>query len=399
MLFKYVASQPDGQLAEGELDVADTSEVLTFLRSRDLKPVSVQSLAKAEKKHLQLFGGGITLIDQIFITRYLALMLKIGTSLLQAINILIGDFSKPAVRAFLIEVRSNLEKGLPFYLTFSRYPKEFSATYINSVKAGETSGNLQAVFEDLTLSLTKEKAFKDEIKSALAYPIFLFTLSLLIFIFLIAFALPKIAKVFLESGFDPPIFSRVVFSIGLFFSGTRSFLLLGFVVGGAVTLFVSGWARRFIGTLFSRIPLVNKLLTKIALQRFAATLSSLVKANIPIAEALEITASTVGKEDIAQALRRVAREGIAKGLTVGGAFKREAAFPTTVTSLIAIAEQSGHIEEVLATLAEFYAGEINSLLKMLVSFLEPVLLLFIGFVVGLIALSVIIPIYQLTTQF
>ncbi|MGC9610635.1 MAG: type II secretion system F family protein [Minisyncoccia bacterium] len=402
MQFHYIASQPDGRVVDSQIESKDVSEVLQFLTSRGLKPISVKPIESGFGGKGGLFGGKITIADQVFISKYLALMLKIGTGLLQAINILIEDFDKPAVKKFLLEVKANLEAGMPFFTTFFRYPKVFSQVYVNLIKAGESSGNLDSVFENLTVSLSKEKAMRDQIKSALVYPILLLSTSIIILAFLVMFALPKIAKVFIDSGFQPPLFSRVVFSIGLFF-GQYGFLFL-FVIIGGLTAFIITYKSSFVFkkavvSVVSSIPVINDVVKKIALQRFAATLSSLIKAGLPLTEALEITAQAVGNVELRDALMRISREGLAKGLTVGEAFRREEFFPKTVVNLVAISERAGHIENVLETLADFYASEIDSSLKILVSFLEPVMLLVIGFIIGVIALSIIIPIYQLTTQF
>jgi type II secretory pathway component PulF len=402
MQFHYIASQPDGKIVESQIESKDVSEVLKFLVSRGLKPVSVKPVEKNLGEKIGLFQGKITLTDQVFISKYLSLMLKIGTGLLQAVNILIDDFEKPPVRKFLMEVRANLEAGLPFYSTFMHYPKVFSQVYVNLIKAGESSGNLDTIFENLNVSLTKEKTMKDQIKSALVYPILLLSTSILILVFLVMFALPKIADVFLQSGFQPPLFSRIVFAVGLFF-GNYAISILSILVVGVTALIVSYKTsvsfKRFFISLVDEIPIIKDVVRKIGLQRFAATLSSLVKAGIPLTDALEVTAQAVGNAELKEALIRISREGLAKGLTVGDAFRREPFFPKTVVNLVAISERAGHIEEVLGTLSDFYMSEIDNSLKTLVSFLEPVMLLVIGFIIGMIALSIIIPIYQLTTQF
>lgn len=402
MQFKYIASQPDGSIVESEVDATSKAEVLNYLINRGLKPVSIKPVAKDLIEKAGIFGGRINLTDQIFISKYLALMLKIGMGLLQAVNILIEDFDKRVVKSLLLEVRTGIEKGQPFYLTFARYPKVFSQVYINLIKAGEASGNLEVVFENLSTSLTKEKALKDQIRGALIYPILLLSLSILILIFLVTFAIPKIAGVFLESGFKPPLFSRVVFSVGLFF-GKYWVFILG---GGALVIFslfylynFSILFRKLITSSLQELPVVKKLAKKIALQRFAATLSPLIRAGLPLTESLEITAEAVSQVELKDALLRISREGLARGLTVGEAFKREPFFPKTVINLVAISEKAGHLEDVLSTLADFYIGEVDNALKTLVAFLEPVLLLFIGVIIGGIALAIIIPIYQLTTQF
>lgn len=403
MQYHYIASQPDEKVVENDIEAKDVPEVLTFLASRGLKPVSVTALStRTGGLNTAIFGGGITLTDQVFISKYLSLMLKIGTGLLQAINILIDDFSKPSVRAFLLEVRANLEKGAPFYGAFARHPKVWSQVYINSIRAGEASGNLESIFEDLSNSLIKEKALKDQIKSALFYPLMLLVSSVFILIFLVMFALPKIAGVFSQSGFQPPLFSRVVFSIGGFlgqFGGVLLVLLALAGAGGVILYRTSYVFKKFVFSVFSSFPIVRDIVKKISLQRFAATLSSLIKAGMPLTDALEITANSITQFELKEALIRISREGLAKGLTVGEAFKREPFFPKTVVNLIAISERAGHIEEVLATLADFYTGEIDSSLKTLVSFLEPILLMSIGLIIGVIALAIIVPIYQLTIQF
>lgn len=401
MKFHYIASQQDGRVMEGDVEAANVQSVLSYLSTNNLKPVSVKVIEE-QKKEIRLFESKISITDQIFLTKYLALMLKIGTGLLEAVNILIADFKKPAIRNILYEIRSSLEQGQPFYTTFARHPKVFSNVYTNLVKAGEASGNLEKIFQDLTGVLTKEKDLRDQLKSALIYPILLLVGSVLILIFLVMFALPKISNVFMDSGFEPPAFSKAVFAVGAFFS-KFGFFIIGF---GIVALIVcigfyksSIFFKRFINNIFSNLPLVRNVVLKTALQRFAATLSSLIKAGMPLTEALKITADAVANQQVHDALIRISDQGLAKGLTIGEAFRREPVFPQTISNLVAISERAGHLDEVLATLSEFYTKEIDASVKELVSFLEPALLLFIGIVVGTIALAIIVPIYQLTTSF
>jgi len=270
------------------------------------------------------------------------------------------------------------------------------------VRAGEESGNLEKTFTDLAQMLTKQKELKEQIRAALIYPIILLIGAIAILIFMVMFALPKIAKVFLEGGFNPPAFSRVVFSVGLFL-GEYAFVTLGALVLGVIAfviLYKTSLAfKKFILSLFAEVPVIHDIVKKIALQRFAGTLSSLIRSGMPLTRGLEITARAVGNIQLEASLRRISEEGLAKGLTVGEAFRREPYFPQTVSNLVGISERAGHIEEVLETLSDFYTKEIDGSIKTLVAFLEPVMLLVIGAVIGLIALAIIIPIYQLTTQF
>jgi len=336
--------------------------------------------------------------DKVFLTKYLALMLKVGTDLFKAIDILIVDFDKPAIKSILIEVRDSLTRGQPFYSTFTKYPKYFSPVFVNLIKAGETSGNLEKVFDDLSRSLEKDQAIRGKIRSALIYPAVLVVLSMLILFGLVTFALPKIANIFMSGGIKPPTFSRIVFGVGLFISAW-SYIIFPIILIGSIGSWyffqktVAGNA--IMGRFLAKAPIVGDILYRIAIQRFAATFSSLLKSGMPILNALEITADSVGHAEIKAALLRISRDAVPKGLTIGEAFRREQIFPRVVVNLIAISEKSGHIESILDTLAEFYEAEIDVSTKTLISFLEPALLLVIGFVVAIIALSIIVPVYQL----
>jgi len=325
-------------------------------------------------------------------------MLKAGTDLFKAITILIQDFEKPVLKALLIEIRNTLEKGQPFYVTFSKYPRYFSTVFVSLIKAGEVSGNLEEVFYNLSVSLQKDQELYGRVRSAFVYPVILLSVSALILLLLVSFALPKVADVFLKSGFKVPLFSQVVFTIGLFINSYKLIIFpLLFVSVVVLYYFFAKTApgRKIVSRFINKTPLINKVMKEMALQRFASTLASLMKAGLPILDSLEITADSVGSEELRESLLRISREGVAKGLTIGEAFRKEPYFPMTITNLIAVSEKAGHTEDILNTLAEFYTTEIDGQVKNLVAFLEPILLLGIGIIIGTIALAVIVPVYQL----
>ncbi|MEK7192319.1 MAG: type II secretion system F family protein [Patescibacteria group bacterium] len=402
MRYKYTAADANGKVTEGILEAENTGAVLESLSAKGLKPVSIAPIKEIAVKTKRVFGQSVTVTDKVFLTKYLALMLKVGTDLLTAINILIDNFDKAILKSLLTEIRSNLEKGQPFYQSFSAYPRYFSPVFVNLVKAGEASGNLANVFQNLSVTLEKEHELQGRIKSAMIYPAILFGLSALILIFLVTFALPRIAGVFLGGGFNPPAFSRIVFSVGLFLEQYIAvfLILLAFLAVGGWLFFAKTLAgKKTVSALLNSVPVVRGVVKKIALQRFASTFGVLMKAGLPILDALEITADAVAQPSIKESLRRVARNGVAKGLTIGEAFNREKTFPSVVTNLVAISEKAGHLDEVLNTLADFYDSEISVSIKNLVAFVEPVMLILIGAVIGLIALAILVPIYQLVSQF
>ncbi len=398
MKFHFIASDPTGRIIEDNYDAQDSYEVLNYLAKKGLRPVSIKTVKIGNIDIKKFFGQSITIEDKIFLTKYLSLMLKAGTDLFKAITILIQDFEKPVLKALLIEIRNTLEKGQPFYVTFSKYPKYFSNVFVSLIKAGEVSGNLEEVFSNLSISLQKDQELYGRIKSAFVYPVILLGVSALILLLLVSFALPKVADVFLKSGFKVPLFSKVVFTVGLFVNDYKLiiFPLLFALVVSLYYFFVKTVSgKKILSRFINKAPVVNTVIKEMALQRFASTLSSLMRAGLPILDALEITADSVGSEELRQALLRISREGIAKGLTIGEAFRKEPFFPMTVTNLIAVSEKAGHTEDILSTLADFFETEIDGQVKNLVSFLEPILLLGIGLIIGTIALAVIVPVYQL----
>ena len=400
MRYRYIATQPDGKMTDGEVDAGSASQVLSWMMGQGYKPISIKALTTEKKNRKQFFASKITLSDKVFLVKYLGLMLKVGTDLFRAIDILINDLDKPALKSFLIEVRTSLSQGKPFHMTFAQYPQHFSPVMVNLIKAGEKSGNLENVLNNIAVDLEKEQILRNQVKAAFIYPIILVSIATLVIMFMVIFILPNIANVFIQSGIEPPLFSRIVFSIGLFF-GKYIYIFIPLIISfGFVTwyfLFKNKTGAKLRERIIARLPIVRNIVQQLGVQQFASTSASLLKAGVPIIETLEITASAVGSEELKNSLIRVAKEGVAKGLTIGEAFRREVYFPRIVTNLITISEKAGHMEVTLETLADFYSKEVNSSIKTFVAFLEPVLLLILGLIVGVIMISIIVPITQLIT--
>ncbi len=401
MKFNYIATQADGKTVTGNINAKSSADVLLFLAGKGMKPVSI--VLDAKKPILSgIFGGHINIVDQIFLTKYLALMLRVGADLLSIIDILIADFEKAALRVFLLEMKENLQKGQPLHFTFAKHPEHFSPVFVGLVKAGEKSGNLDSAFETLSATLDRERGFRSRIFDALVYPMFLLVVSVLMVFFLVTFALPRISGVFSGTGFEPPAFSRAVFAVGNFLSQNVLVISSSFLIILAFAIYFLAYTaagKKMMSRFFSFVPVVSSLYRKISVQRFTATFSALMKSGLPILDSLEITAGVVTYPGMREAMMRVSGEGVAKGLSLGAAFRKETVFPQVVTNLIAISEKAGHIEDVLLTLSAFYESEVDTSMKRLVSFVEPAMLLILGALVGLISLSIIIPIYQLVGQF
>jgi len=402
MLFHYWAVDAKGKRREGEVDAPSLVNVLNYLNNQGLKAIRVKPVSQVKKISWGLKEEKISLPDKIFLFKYLSLMLKVGTDLFKAIDILIEDFPAGAVRRFLLEVRSHLEKGNPFYLAFSYHAKDFSPVIANLIKAGEASGNLDLVLDEISQDLERQRDLRAKIRSALTYPIILLVMAFLLTIFLVTFLVPKMATAFFNIGTNIPSYSRIVLGIGLFLNKYMAIALplLIFIPLGLLLYFTKTKSGRdFITRLGELIPVTRNLTEKIALERFTSILSNLIKAGMPIINALQLTAQAVSYPKYREALMRIANDYLPRGVNLGEAFRREKIFPNTLTNLIFVGEKAGHTEEILATLSKFYTSEIENSLKILTAFLEPLLLVFIGLIVGGLALAVIVPVYQMVGQF
>jgi type II secretory pathway component PulF len=398
--FHYIASNIEGKVLEGDIAADSSAAVLGWMADQGLKPVAIRE-TKERSWMKRNISESISIEDKVFITKYLSLMLKVGTDLFRAVDILVADFDKPAVKSLLLDVRETLSKGQPLYTAFAKYSKDFSPVFVSLIRSGEESGNLEAVFNRLSRDIAKEKELRAKVKNAMVYPIILVGLSLTILFAMVTFALPKIAESFMTGDIEPPAFSAAVFKMGLFFRDNMLIILPTILttIVGLFLFFSKSQVGKRVGTrIANKIPIIKGIIKKLAIQRFAMTLSSLMRSGTPILDALETSANAVGSIELSMVLRRIAHEGIAKGLTIGEAFRKEPYFPRVVSNLISVSEQAGHMEDVLETLAEFYEGEIDASIKTLVAFLEPMMLLVIGVIVAVIALAIIIPVYQLVGQ-
>jgi type II secretory pathway component PulF len=403
MLFHYLAQDFKGRIKEANINQPDLKSALEYLTSQNLKPISVKPVTfESKKRGIVIFKETLTLTDKVFLTKYLSLMLRVGTDLFSAIDILIEDFESGPARRFLLEIRTNLEQGKPFWYTFDKHPEYFSPVVTNLLKAGETSGNLEMTLARVSDDLERSRDLSSKVKSSLIYPVLLLVASFLMILFLSTFAVPKLGEMFLSTGQKIPTYTKIVLTTGMFLN-RYVYIVFPLAIGIPLGLFFyfskNKSGKLMFNKMLEKIPVARNLMEKMALERFSSVLANLIKAGMPIIQAIEVTATAVGNPKYEATLNRIAKEYLAKGMTIGDAFKKEKVFPPVVTNLLAIGEKAGHTEEILNTLSAFYESEIDVSLKTLVAFIEPAMLVILGVIIGGIALSLIVPVYQLVSQF
>jgi len=401
--YVYEASEKSGAIQRGDLEAADKQVVVDYLEKRGLIPVTIRESVANKKKFglsLALFER-VTPLDRIILVRNLAATIKSGLSITEALDILIADSSKNVVRNILIQAKSNLLNGQPLSQTFNQYKEFFPVVFTGMIRAAEVSGKMDTTLEQLSQQLTKEYNLVKKVKSALSYPILLLTASFGVVFLLIAFVLPRLAKTFAQSGADLPILTRILVAVSSF---VANHLFLDLIVIAGIAWFFTYFRKTKTGKkvflfLSFNTPIAKDLIKKVALVRFARTLAGLISSGTSILDALQLCADSVGNAAYKEAILESLKE-IKNGVPFSQTFdKYPELFPKFLTSLITVGERTGTLEHILKTFADFYDDEVDSTLKDLTNVLEPLLLLGMGVIIGAIALSILLPIYQLVGKF
>ena len=403
MIYTYEASDQYGKIIEGEYDAQDRDSVVEYLARKDMIPVSIQEKGLAgdtKKKGIVLFET-ITAVDRILLVRNLAATVRSGLTIIEALNILIGDTTKELMRTILNDAKNNLKSGQPLSATFTTYKKYFPVIFVGMIKAGEASGRLEETLNELGRHLSREYNLLRKVRSALAYPVILLVASVGVITLMLIFVLPRLVKGFKQSNAELPLPTQILMSISgaVTYSITLDLILLGVVVWFFIFFRKTDAGQRFFMWAFMRMPFVRELVHKVALVRFTRTLGSLIGSGTHIIEALELAADSVGNIYYKNAIVASIVQ-IKNGVPLSKALEQyPVLFPHFLIGLVSVGERTGTLQHVMETFADFYDEEVDHTLKDLTTFLEPMLLLMMGLVIGTIALSILLPIYRLVGNF
>lgn len=399
-IYLYEAIDEKGILYKAEMQAGRRDEVLDFLVRQKLTPISIYEKGKIERERLvsimDIFET-ISSLDKILLAKHMAAVLRAGLSLREALEIMIADAEKPMMKKVLISAKDNLEKGQPLSAAFAAYPKHFSDVFIGMIRAGEVSGTLDKTLDQLGDQMLRDHDLINKTKGAMIYPIILMTGSLALVVFLLTFVLPKLATAFARGGFKLPLVTRIFLGVGDIFSKSPiiTFGSLISIITFLLYFRTTPAGKRFFLSLFWKIPLFKNLMKKIALVRFTRTLQNLLNSGMNIIESLEITATSISNEMYRDFILKV-KDDLRRGMPLTESFKKNPElFPNILTNMMAVGERTGTLESILATMSGFYDEEVDRTLKNLVSLMEPLMLLVMGIVVGGLAISILVPIYQM----
>jgi len=398
-IFIYKATDLKGRTVKGEIVAMDKEEVVAVLSRKNLIPSNIK--LKSEKKAISailstpLFGR-ITILDKARFTERLAALIKAGLSISGALDILVEGAENITLKRFLSQLKTDLEKGQPLHITFSQYPKHFSPVFISLIKAGEISGNLEKILNEIAINYRKEYDLRRRIISASMYPLILLTAAVLIVIFMIIFIIPRMVSAYAGAAVKLPAFTQFFISLSNFVQKYYLFVLGALLI---IVLALALFKKTKTGKLFFAkiklsLPVFGGLERKVMLSQFCRTISMLLASGITLTEGLEVGSDAMSNE----AYKRLVMENkkmVEKGIPLSDCLKNYPKyFPPLLTGTMVVGEQTGKLDEMLNTLNIFYEDEIERTLETLTTSLEPILLVIMGGIIAFIALSLLVPIYQ-----
>ena len=397
-VFTYRGTNRAGSTVSGEQTAQNKAELVNALKRQQISVTKMSE--KGKEFNLPTFGGGVDSKELAVFTRQFSVMIDAGLPLVQCLEILAGQQENKVFQKVLTSTRASVEGGSTLSASMRPHDKVFDPLYVNLVEAGETGGILDTILQRLSSYIEKNVKLKRAVKSALVYPIAVLLVAGGVIVLLLWKVVPIFATLFAGLGVSLPLPTKIVIAMSNFVGSIFGFLILVAMIGGAVALkvwYATPAGRMAIDRVLLKLPLVGILLRKIAVARFTRTLGTLISSGVPILEGLDITARTAGNAVIEKALLEV-RKGLEAGRNLSDPLKDTNVFPGMVTQMIGVGEQTGAMDAMLQKIADFYEDEVDAAVKDLLSALEPMMIVFLGVVVGGIVISMYLPLFTLIGQ-
>jgi len=397
--FKYTARDARGNNLTGQIEAANQGEAITQLRVRNL---IVSNIGPAGwLASIPFFGAGpprarARTEDVVVFTRQMSTMISAGIPLLEALTIMTEQIEHPGFKSVITRMSDRVRGGGDFSDALSQYPRIFSRIYVNMVRAGEASGELDTILSRLADYQEAAVALRREIRSAMTYPTVSLIMVLGITMFLLTVIVPKFKPIFQSLNVPLPLPTQILMSASDFLQ--QQFILFVIIVAALVTGVIfykrTNMGAKQFDWLTLKLPVLGTLFHKVALSRFSRTFATLIQSGVPILQALEIVATTSGNRIIEAAVMAAAAR-VKQGETLAEPLARSGVFPPMVTRMISVGEKSGALEQLLEKISEFYDQQVRTTVESLTSLIEPLMIGFMGLLVGSIVLSIFLPIFKI----
>ncbi len=396
----FIARDSAGKKREGMLDADSSNSVIMNLRKQGLLPIEVRALG--DKGFVSITSRrktaekGVSLVELSLFSRQLATMLDAGIPILDSVHDLADQTMNKNFAFVLRKVRDGIKEGNSFSQALARFPRCFSTLYVALVRSGEESGNLVEVMKELSEELEDQLALIRKVRQAMSYPLVILVFFMGVVVFVFFFLIPKFQSVFESFGAQLPFFTKLVLKIsqtGLKMAPVTIVLLI------IVSIFFSWYqktptGRKQIDTFKLKVPVFGELMLKIALARFARSLATLIKGGVGITSALEIVEKASGNVPLEEAVAKV-RKGVLKGQLLGEEMKRHKLFPQMLGRMVTVGEDTGRTDDMLNRMSRYFRDEVDVTLNTMASILEPIMIIGLGFVVGIVVMAIYMPIFKL----
>ena len=394
--FTYTARTPDGAAQRGQIDAADRRAAALALRQRQFIVTSLRARPRDLAINLPGLTGGVAVKDLVPFTRQFATMISSGLPLVQCLDTLGRQTPNQRLAEIVMQVKADVEAGDSFTEALRKHPRVFGDFYVNMVEAGEAGGALDTILTRLSVYLEKSRALRGKMKGAIVYPAAIVAVAILVMVFMLLYVIPIFADLFESFGGALPAPTRLVMALS---SGVKAVIL--YVVAAALAGF---WAfrwyrgtpggRRLIDAALLKTPVFGGLVEKVAVASFARTLATLVSSGVPILDGLAITARVTGNKVMEDAVL-TAIERIKQGSTIAEPLRDQTVFAPMVVQMIEVGENAGALDVMLNKIADFYDDEVNHAVEALTSLLEPLLMVVLGALIGLMLVAMYLPIFEM----
>jgi type II secretion system protein F len=401
--YAYKAKKEDGSVVTGTLQAESERSALDSLGRMGVFPMEVETRgenghggAPAAPRHV---ARRIKAADVALFTRQLADLLKAGVAINRSLRTLSTQTSNRELSEIIADIEKEISGGKGLNEALAKFPRVFSGLYVSMVRAGETGGFLEDVLHRLAVFIEKDQELRSRVAAALAYPALLIVIGSFAVIFLMVFFIPRFSEIFAKMGGNLPGPTRVVMAVSYFF---RDYWMVSF---GALVLMVLGWSqlsatvtgKHFVDRLKVRFPLFGDIVRKNSVSRFARTLGTLLKSGVPILGALSISKEAMGNVVLMEDIDEAA-EGVKQGRGLADILRHSRYFPAMVIDMIAVGEEGGNLDEVLISVAESYDLQVDRAVRVFISLFEPALLLIMATLVGFIVISMLLPVFTLSSM-
>lgn len=397
-IFLWEGKNKKGNVQKGEIEALNKEAVRSNLMRMKLDSIKIKNKPKDIFENIAFLQPKVLASDVILFARQFSTMIDAGLPIIQCLELLYSQQENKTFKKILKDIKESVETGQTFAESLKKYPKQFDDLFVNMIAAGEVGGILDIILQRLAVYLEKAAKLKAKIKGAMIYPLVTLSIAVVVVVIIMVFVIPVFQEMFADFGSSLPVFTQIVINMSDFIKSNIIYMIIGF------TLFVFAY-KKFYSTVKGqkivdkwvlKLPVFGALIRKATVARFTRTMGTMLNSGVAILEALNIVAKTSGNKTIEEAIYSV-RSGIEEGRTMADPLSESGIFPSMVCQMIAVGESTGALDVMLIKIADFYDEEVDQAVDNLTTLLEPVMLVFLGVVIGGLVISMYLPIFKMAS--